>query len=141
LNEESDLNIVKKIARYFAAKNFCQTAIAEKADLSFLIKEKLTPAVRTGIILIVFSYIIGLPAVIALGAFAVWWKEPLIGIIGIPLIYGISTVIFIIGIRMAGKKYVKGFARWLTRIILEKILGEEAQTFSARCSEDGPGNK
>jgi len=45
-------------------------------------------------ILIAFSYVIGLPAVVALGVIAVKLDEPLIGIIGGPLIYGVSTLIF-----------------------------------------------
>jgi hypothetical protein len=126
--------MVKKIARYFAAKKFCQTALILQTDLSSW-KEKPTGHAAFGIALIVFSYIIGLPAVIALGALAVLWKEPLIGIIGIPLIYGISTLIFFIGIRMAGKKYVKVFLSWLARIILEKVLGDEAKTVAVQCTE------
>jgi high-affinity Fe2+/Pb2+ permease len=125
------------VARCFAAKKFCSTAIIELADLS-LLKEKPTPAVGIGIALIAFSYVIGLPAVIFLGALAVWLKEPLIGIVGIPLIYGISTLIFIIGIKLAGKKYIKMFCSWLARIILEKILGDEAKAIAARCLAKEP---
>ena len=80
-----------------------------------------------GLILIAFSYVIGLPAVIVLGVIAVRLDKPLIGIIGGPLIYGLSTLIFIIGIKLTGKKYILALSRWLTRIILEKILGPEAK--------------
>lgn len=120
------MNVLKKIARYFAGKSFCRKAIDEHADLSAF-KEKLALPIVTGIILIAFSYIIGLPAVVALGIIAVWLNKPLIGIIGGPLIYGISTLIFIIGLRLVGKKYLVALSRWLTRIILEKILGDEAK--------------
>lgn len=131
------MHIVKKVARYFAAKIFFSTAIIELADLS-LLKEKPTTVVGIGIGLIAFSYVIGLPAVIFLGALAVWLNEPLIGIVGIPLIYGISTLIFFIGIKMAGKKYIKMFCSWLARIILEKILGDEAKAIAARRAENVP---
>jgi len=64
------LNLLKKAARYFARKNFCRRAICKHADLSAF-KEKLTRPIITGLILIAFSYVIGLPAVIALGIIAV----------------------------------------------------------------------
>lgn len=120
------MDILKKIARYFVRKNFCRAAIDEHADLSAF-KEKLTPSIVTGIILIAVSYALGLPTVVAFGAIAASMNKPLIGIIGGALIYGISTLMFIIGIKLAGTKYFVALTRWLTRIILEKILGPEAK--------------
>ena len=131
------MNLVKKTARYLAAKNYCRKAIIEHAELNSL-KEKPTPTVGIGIALIAFSYIIGMPAVIFLGALAIMLKEPLIGVVGIPLVYGISTLIFIIGMKMAGKKYIVVFLSWLTRIILEKILGEEAKLIASCPPEERP---
>mgnify|MGYP001769207399 CR=1 FL=1 len=83
-----------------------------------------------GLILIGFSYIIGLPAVIALGVLAVWVKKPLVAVIGGPLIYAISTIIFFIGIKLAGKKYFQVFFRWVVRVVLEKILGDDVRMLS-----------
>jgi hypothetical protein len=120
------LSILKKTAHYFARKSFCRNAIDQHADLSAF-RERLTLPRVSGIILIAFSYVIGLPAVVALGVIAVKLDEPLIGIIGGPLIYGLSTLIFIIGIKLAGKQYLMALSRWLARIILEKILGDEAK--------------
>jgi ABC-type spermidine/putrescine transport system permease subunit II len=119
------LRIFKKIAHYFARKSFCRKAIDEHADLSAF-KEKITMSIVIGIILIALSYAIGLPTVVAFGAIAASMNKPLIGIIGGALIYGISTLMFFIGIKMAGTKYFVALSRWLTRIILEKILGDEA---------------
>jgi hypothetical protein len=121
------LNILKKTARYFARKEFCRKAINEHADLSAF-KEKLTPSIATGLVLIAFSYVTGLPAVAVLGIIAVWIKKPLIGIIGGPLIYAVSTLFFIIGIKLAGKKYFLVVISWMVRVILEKILGDEAKS-------------
>lgn len=118
------MNIIKKVALYLAQKPFCRKAIEERADL-LAFREKLTPAVIVGIVLILFSYVIGMPAVIALGAIAITLKKPLIGIIGGALIYAISTLIFIVGIKLAGKRYIKALFRWLARVILEKILGDD----------------
>ncbi|MGV8058154.1 MAG: hypothetical protein AB2L12_09050 [Smithellaceae bacterium] len=131
--------MLKTMARYFVRKNFCRTAIDEHADLSDF-KEKLTPSIITGIILVAFSYAIGLPTVVAFGAIATSMKQPLIGVIGGALIYGISTIMFIIGIKMAGKKYFIALSRWLVRIILEKILGPEAKS-RYPLSPEGSGNE
>jgi hypothetical protein len=130
------LNIIKKTALYFARKQYCKTAILEHADLS-VIKEKPTPSMVIGLILIAVSYAIGLPAVVALGILAVWVKKPLVLIIGGPVIYTISTILFILGIKMAGTKYFRVFCRWMVRVVLEKILGEEVRVLA----EPGVENK
>lgn len=132
------MDIFKKIARYFIRKNFCRTAIDEQADLR-VFKEKLTFSIVTGIILTALSYTIGLPTVVAFGAIAASMNKPLLGIIGGALIYGISTLMFIVGIKMAGTKYFVALTRWLARIILEKILGPEAKS-AGTLPQEGSGS-
>lgn len=130
------LNVIKKAALYFAGKKFCRQAIEERADL-IKIREKPSKSVVAGIIMIAFSYVIGLPAVIFLSIMAVWMKEPLIGIIGGPLIYAISTIIFIVGIKLVGKKYFVTFLKWSVRVVLEKILGNDVRLISGgECSKE-----
>jgi hypothetical protein len=121
------LNAIKKTARYFAQKKYGRAAIDARADLR-VFREKPTFSMAMGIIMIAFSYVIGLPAVVFLATLAIWLDKPLIGIIGGPLIYGISTLIFIIGIKLAGLKHIKALFLWMIRIILERILGEEAKS-------------
>ena len=127
--------MIKKTAHYFAKKKYCRAAIENRADLR-VFQEKPTLSMAMGMVMIAFSYVIGLPAVLFLATLAVWLKKPLIGIIGGPLIYGISTLIFIIGIKLAGLKHVKALFLWMIRIILEKILGEEAKSIRS-LSEEG----
>ena len=55
-------------------------------------------------------------------------KNPTFGVIGIPLIYGFSWLLLMLGIYLAGPKYGKALGRWTVRVILEKILGDEAKT-------------
>jgi hypothetical protein len=121
------LSIIKKTALYFAQKEFCRAAINEHADLS-IFKEKLSITVIAGLILITISYIIGIPAVFIIGGIAAWLKNPKFGVIGIPLIYGLSWMLLMLGLYLAGPKYGKAFSRWTVRVILEKILGDEAKT-------------
>lgn len=130
------MNIIKKTALYLARKKYCKTAIEDRADLA-AIREKPTPSMIVGLILIAFSYVIGLPTVVALGVLAVSMGKPMVGIIGGAVIYAISTILFIIGVKMAGKKYVQVFSRWVVRVVLEKILGNDVRTLS----EPGSDNK
>jgi len=129
------LNIIKKAALFCARTKYCRQAIEERADLSAM-REKPTAKMMIGLGLVAFSYVIGLPAVIAMGIIAVWLREPLVGIVGGPLIYAISTIIFIVGIKMAGKKYFHVFSRWLVRVALEKILGEDIRAVCAPGPDD-----
>ncbi len=132
------MRILRKTALYFARKEYCRSAILERADLS-AIREKPTPRILVGLGMIAFSYVIGLPAVVAMGIIAVWIREPLVLVIGGPLIYAVSTIVFIIGIEMAGKKYFRVFSRWLTRVVLEKILGKDLPSLTGTDSDNCPG--
>lgn len=49
-----------------------------------------------------FSYVIGWPAIAGLGVIALWYKEPLIAVIGGPTIYVISCLVFILGAWLTG---------------------------------------
>ena len=129
------MNIIKKAALFCARTKYCRQSIEERADLSAM-REKPTAKMMIGLGLVAFSYVIGLPAVIAMGIIAVWLREPLVGIVGGPLIYAISTIIFIVGIKMAGKKYFHVFSRWLVRVALEKILGEDIRALCAPGPDD-----
>ena len=124
------MSIIKKTALYFARKEFCRAAIHEHADLS-IFKKKLTATVIIGLILIAFSNLIGLPAVFIIGGIAAWLEKPMLAFIGMPLIYGISWLLFILGVYLAGPKYGKALSRWAARVILEKILGNEAKTIGS----------
>lgn len=121
------MNIIKKIALYFAQKEYCRKAITEHADLS-VFKERLSARTYIGIFLIAFSYLIGLPAVPVLGIIATWLNRPFIGFIGIPVTYGISWLMFMYGMYLAGPKYMKALSSWTVRIILERILGHDVKT-------------
>ena len=86
--------------------------------------------------LVAFSNLIGLPAVIVVGIVAAWLHNALLAAVGIPLIYGLSWLIFILGMYLAGPKYGKAIGRWMARVILEKILGNEAKTSGSTRIED-----
>lgn len=99
---------------------FAQQAIEDQADLGIF---KIRPNLRIlfGLFLIAFSYVIGWPAVGALGGVSIYLKEPLIIAIGGPMVYGISHLVFLCGMYFAGREYANAFSRWLVRIVVEKM--------------------
>jgi hypothetical protein len=123
------LRIIKKTTLYFARKKYCRTAIDEHADLS-VFKEKLSAAVITGLVLIFVSYLIGLPTAVILGGIVIAKFNALIAAVITTAIYVISWLMLMLGLYLAGPKYGKALGRWSTRVILEKILGDEAKTIS-----------
>jgi hypothetical protein len=117
------MRLLDKIAN----TDYVQKAIKDQADLTEL-KKRPAGRVLFGLFLIAFSYVIGWPAVIALGAVAISLEKPLIVVIGGPLTYGLSHLVFILGAYFAGANYSKIFARWATRIIFEKLNTQSKPT-------------
>ena len=99
---------------------FVSTAVSEQADLSAF-KEKPSLLIIIGLLTIGLSYLIGWPAVAGLGIVAIKLNQPLIAIIGGPLTYGLSHLVFILGMYLAGAEYTVIFLRWLSRIGVEKL--------------------
>jgi hypothetical protein len=108
----------RKIAKYLSEKKFIIKIQENPADLSEF-KERPTPRLITGLILMGFSYVIGWPAVAALGFLAVWLKEPLVAVIGCPTIYGLSHVVFIIGAWLSRAPHYMGM---LTRYAIQLFI-------------------
>jgi hypothetical protein len=115
--------LVKRITIRIAGTDFVRRAMAEKADLSAF-KERPSAAVLAGLSLIGFSYIIGWPAVAGLGAMAVYLQRPSIALIGGPLTYGLSHLVFMLGFYFCGNRYPVIFLRWLVRVTMEKVLAK-----------------
>jgi len=113
------MSIIKRICE----TGYVRSALKDKADLSAF-KEK--PSIRTilGVSAIGFSYIIGWPAISALGALAVYLNRPWLIVIGGPLLYGSSHLVFLLGMYLAGANYTKIFLRWATRMAVEKWMSK-----------------
>jgi len=115
------LNIIKKAANGIAKTKFARKAINDGADLSAF-KEKLTAKSFLGIFLMCSSYIIGWPAIGLIGTLSIYWRKPLLIIIGGPLLLVIAHLVFLAGMYLAGGKYLMVFFRWATRVTLEKFM-------------------
>jgi len=113
------MSIIKKIAE----TRYVRSAIEDRADLSAF-KEKPSMRIIIGLAVMGFSYIIGWPAISALGVLSVYLNKPLLIAIGGPLLYGFSHLVFMLGMYLAGYNYTKIFLRWATRVAVEKWMSK-----------------
>ncbi|MBN2159558.1 MAG: hypothetical protein JW807_09190 [Spirochaetes bacterium] len=111
------------IAERAALTEFAKKAVADKADLSPF-RERPSVRIIFGIFLMGFSYVIGWPAVAFFGVLSIYFGQPLIVVVGGPVIYGISHLVFIAGMYLAGARYTYIFLRWATRKFIEKYAGQ-----------------
>ena len=109
--------LIKKITE----TEFVRKAVEDKADLEAF-KQRPSARIVLGICLIGFSYVIGWPAVGALTTLAVYLQEPLVAVIGGPLTYGLSHLVFLAGMYLAGAEYTRIFLRWAARMAVEKFM-------------------
>jgi hypothetical protein len=112
--------IVSRMVARIVDTPYARKAVEEKADLSAF-KAKPTFRVLLGVFLIGFSYVIGWPAISALAALAVYFHEPLLAVIGGPVMYGLSHLTFMAGMVLSGAKYSAIFLRWATRMAVERL--------------------
>ncbi|HHD56565.1 MAG TPA: hypothetical protein ENK89_02660 [Desulfobulbaceae bacterium] len=113
--------MIRRFVLHLAQKDFVRKAMDEEADLSAF-KERPSLRIIAGVSAILLSYVIGWPAVALIGVIAAKLHEPWLAAIGCPLIYGLSHVVFILGMYLAGATYSMIFLRWLTRVGVEKLL-------------------
>jgi hypothetical protein len=120
--------MIRKIAERLAKTKYVREALEDTTELKDIRRER-SARMIFGLVLVGFSYIIGWPAVAALGVLAVYFREPLIAIIGGPLIYGLSHVVFLVGAWLAGARHARILMRYATKVLFKKILHHDARTF------------
>ncbi len=113
-------NWIKKQIERVADTAFVRRAVRERADLSAF-KERPSLRVIAGVGAIIFSYVIGWPLIGALGAAAVYFDKPLV-VVGAPAAYGLSHLVFLSGMYLAGAKYSMIVIRWAVRVTVLKLL-------------------
>jgi len=114
--------IRRKVAKYLAGSKYIREILDNPTDLREF-SERPTPRLITGLILMGLSYVIGWPAVATLSILAVWFREPMIAVIGCPTTYGLSCVVFIVGAWLARAPHYMGtLARYTIQFFLRKLF-------------------
>ena len=116
--------LVRRIAASLLRRNDIRKAIAEGGDFR-VYTNRPAPRVMVGLFLILLSYVICWPVITVLGWISVQAGKPLVIVFGGPLVYGLSNLVFFIGMYMAGRGYATALMKWLVKITFEKILGPE----------------
>lgn len=125
---------LKQIILKLAERPYVQAAIADKADLSAF-KGKPTPQILAGVSAIGLSYIICWPLISALGYLAYRTNNHWLLTVGGPVAYGMSHLVFILGMWLCGAKYSMIFLRWLTRVGMERALAWASESILPDSSE------
>lgn len=132
--------MIKRLLYRISQTAYVRSAIEDHADLSAF-KQKPTKRIVIGLFVIAVSYIIGWPAVGALGLLSVYINEPLVLVIGGPSIYGLSHLVFILGMYLAGAAHSRAFLRWAIRVGMEKLIGASLKNGCGLGNEPPPENR
>ncbi len=114
------LVMLKSLIHRLSQTAYVRSAIDDQANLDCF-KEKPTPRMIWGLVIVGISYTIGWPLIGLLGILATYWGQPLLLAVGGPLAYGLSHLVFIIGAWLAGADHAKAFFRWVTRVTFLKL--------------------
>lgn len=121
----------KWVAR-LAATRFVSSALADNADLSAF-RQKPSLRVILGVSAIIVSYIIAWPLITVLGVLSVYYQRPAIVLLGGPAAYGLSHLVFLLGMYLAGARYSWIFLRWLTRMAVLKLMRRYPEAMPPGC--------
>lgn len=102
---------IKKIVLQLSRIRFVQSAIVDRADLSAF-RQRPDLRVISGVSAIALSYVIGWPLISLLGIAAAYYGNAVIVAVGGPVAYGLSHLVFMLGMYLAGAKYSHVFMRW-----------------------------
>jgi len=112
---------IEKLVAKLAATPFVRGALESQADLSAF-QRKPSLKVVLGVSAIGFSYMIGWPLISLLAASAAYLERPVVILVGGPVAYGLSYLVFLLGMYLAGARYSWIFLRWLTRLAMRKLI-------------------
>jgi hypothetical protein len=113
---------MKALRRWLVGRSMVRRALA--TPVPPLLLRRPPSRVVLGLALIGASYVVGWPAIAALGAIAAWLKAPQL-LLGAPALYGLSWLVFAGGLALIGRGSV-GAARacglLLVRRLAERFL-------------------
>jgi hypothetical protein len=112
---------IKKIVSRLSRIRFVQSAIVNPVDLKAF-RRRPDLRIISGVSAIAVSYIIGWPLISVLGMAAVHYGNAAIVAVGGPVAYGISHLVFLLGMYLAGAKYSRIFLNWAVSRGMTRLL-------------------
>lgn len=112
--------MIKGLLSRVANTQYVRSALSEQTDFS-VFKQKPSPRVIWGLVIVGISYTIGWPLIALLGIIAAHVGKPMILVVGGPVAYGMSHLVFILGAYLAGARYAHAFLRWTIRVAIDKL--------------------
>jgi len=113
--------MIRKSIIALGTTHYVRSAIDSQADLKAF-RDKPTPILFAGLFAMAFSYVIGWPVIAILGYLSVKLDNPWLVGVGGPFAYGMSHLVFLLGMYLSGTFYGVVFLRWFTRVTMEKLL-------------------
>lgn len=105
------MGLLNTVAARLAETKFGKRALTPLDEPS-LFKQKPSPRVLCGLVLTGLSLVLMWPAVGVCGYLAVSMDEPLIIVIGGPVIFGLVHLMFAVGVYLAGGNYAMAALLW-----------------------------
>ena len=107
--------ILSSLRKWLGQTGFIKKILAEPADLSMF---RTKPSVQfiLGMGIVGLSYLMAWPLITVLGAISIYFSRPALFLIGSPVAYVVSHIVFLVGMAIAGKdsiKYIHAVNRWL----------------------------
>jgi hypothetical protein len=96
-------SVGQSLRRWLRRRRFVQRALDTPPDPIF--SRRPSPRIVAGLLLLGASYVLGWPAIAALGAVAAWLGQPML-LVGGPILYGFSWLVFAVGLALIGSKSV-----------------------------------
>ncbi len=111
--------LLRSFARKLEQTKFGQKSLTKPDGLPIL-KQQPGARVYVGLVLLVMSFLISLPALAFLTYLSVKLTKPIIIAVGGPVVFILVHIMFGVGVYLAGKNYTMKALLWATRRFLEK---------------------
>ena len=114
------MSLLRFLARKLAQTKFGQTSLTKPDGLSIL-KPQPSTRVYVGLVLMVMSFLIGLPALAFLSYLSVKLSKPMTIAVGGPVVILFVHILFGVGVYLAGHNYASKVLQWATKRFLQKF--------------------
>ena len=121
MREKLAVSLLRSFARKMAQTKFGKKSLSNPDGLSIL-KQQPSKRVYVGLILMVMSFLLGLPALAFLSYLAVKLSKPLTIAIGGPAVIILVHIVFGVGVYLAGQNYGSKVLQWVAKRFLQKYV-------------------